>query len=233
MGSGLSIKFKFSFKVNTKGVMIIKIEINDRVQIISECNSKGQTGVVINTYYAGYSRHCKYVMVYLENGIKQGYNQRSVIKISDEKNRRYVMEGFKYVAIVNLLDDYSKKDYGFALYETERLELKGDDLVVVNARGKNNRILGVVKETVTVDEYGKGVTAQVVGVVNMSGYIVREEEQKRKEEIKKERAAIEKELESKVRKLKDMEFYEKMAKEYSDKDPELMELVLKLKSIEM
>lgn len=49
---------------------IIKIQINDRVQIISECNSRGQTGVVISTYYAGFSRHCRYVMVHLDDGNK-------------------------------------------------------------------------------------------------------------------------------------------------------------------
>lgn len=213
-------------------MVTIKIEINDRVQIISECNSKGQTGVVVSTYYAGFSRHCKYVMVHLDDGNKQGYNQRSVRKISNDGNGRYIMEGFKKVAIVNLLEDYNKKDYGFALYETEYIGLKIGDLVVVNPRGKNNRVIAAVKDIKTVDEYDKSVSAQVVGVVNMSGFMAREEEQKHKEEIKKERAAIEKELELKVRKLKDMEFYEKMAKEYSEKDPELMELVEKLKSLE-
>lgn len=221
---------KFFFQ--GKAVITIKIEINDRVQIISECNSKGQWGTVISTYYAGFSRCCKYVMVHLDNGNKQGYNQRSVRKLLSEENRRDIMEGFKHVAIVNFLEDYNKKDYGFALYETEYIGLRIGDLVVVNPRSKNNRVLGTVEGIKTVDEYGKKVTAQVVGVVNMSGFTAREEEQKRREEIKKERAAIEKELESKVRKLKDMEFYEKMAKEYSEKDPELMELVEKLKSLE-
>ena len=84
------------------------------------------------------------------------------------------MEGFKNVAIVNLLDDYNKKDYGFALYDEEMALLKTEDygiklnqLVVVNARGKDNRVLGTIKDIITVEEYGKGVTAQVVGVVNM------------------------------------------------------------------
>ena len=78
------------------------MKVNDRVRIISECNSKGKTGVIIRIYFAGYSRKCKYVMVHLVDGTKQGYNQRSVAKIAEEKKRRDVMEGFKYVAIVNL-----------------------------------------------------------------------------------------------------------------------------------
>lgn len=207
------------------------MKVNDRVRIISECNSKGKTGVIIRTYFAGYSRKCKYVMVHLDDGTKQGYNQRSVAKIAEEKKRRDIMEGFKYVAIVNLLEDYSKNDYGFALFDTEFLGLNIGDLVVTNPRNKNNRILGTVKDIKTVEEYGKSVTAQVVGVVNMTGYIAREEKQKRQEEIKKERVAIEKELKAIVEKLRDMEFYEKMARDFADKDPNLAKLVDRLKSL--
>ena len=75
-------------------IQIKNIEINDRVVITSDCNSKGYTGVVIGTYYAGYSRHCKYVMVHLDNGIKQGYNQRSVRKIENYKGECGNMTGF-------------------------------------------------------------------------------------------------------------------------------------------
>lgn len=207
------------------------MKVNDRVRIISECNSKGKTGVIIRTYFAGYSRKCKYVMVHLDDGTKQGYNQRSVAKIAEEKKRRDVMEGFKYVAIVNLLEDYNKNDYGFALFDTEFLGLNIGELVVTNPRDKNNRILGTVKDIKTVEEYGKSVTAQVVGVVNMTGYIAREEKQKRQEEIKKERATIEKELKAIVEKLRDMEFYEKMARDFADKDPNLAKLVDRLKSL--
>lgn len=141
------------------------------------------------------------------------------------------MEGFKHVAIVNLLEDYNKKDYGFALFDTELLRLNIGGLVVTNPRDKNNRILGTVKEIKTVEEYGKSVTAQVVGVVNMTGYVAREEKQKRQEEIEKERAAIEKQLKAKVEKLRDMEFYEKMARDFADKDPDLTKLVDRLKSL--
>lgn len=87
------------------------------------------------------------------------------------------MTGFNRVAIVNLLEDYSKKDYAFALYETEFRVLSVGDLVVVNARGKDNRVLGTVKEVMSIEEYGKGVNAQVVAVVNMDAYNTRIEEE--------------------------------------------------------
>lgn len=211
-------------------IQIKNIEINDRVVIISDCNSKGDTGVVIGTYFAGYSRQCKYVMVYLDNGIKQGYNQRSVRKIENYKGECRNMTGFNRVAIVNLLEDYSKKDYAFALYETEFRVLSVGDLVVVNARGKDNRVLGTVKEVMSLEEYGKGVNAQVVAVVNMDAYNTRIEEENKAKEVAKKKAAIEKELEEEINKRKTIEFYEEMANKYSD-NPRLAELVAELKGL--
>jgi len=154
--------------------------------------------------------------------------------MEDEK-----MEGFTKVAIVNLLDDYNKKDYGFALYNSEFNLLKTEDcglkvgqMVVVNARGKDNRMLGIVKEVVATEDYfGKTVTAQVVGVVNMDGYNTRVAEEKRQEEIRKQKVKIEKEFRERLDKLKDAEYYARMAKEYADRDPELERLVEKLKEL--
>lgn len=211
-------------------IQIKNIEINDRVVITSDCNSKGYTGVVIGTYHAGYSRHCKYVMVHLDNGIKQGYNQRSVRKIENYKGECDNMTGFNRVAIVNLLEDYSKKDYAFALYDTEWKVLQRGDLVVVNARGKDNRVLGTVKEMMSADEYGKGVNAQVVAVANMDAYNARIEEENKAKEVAKKKAAIEKELEEEINKRKTVEFYEEMANKYSD-NPRLAELVAELKGL--
>ena len=214
-------------------INIGKIKENDRVVIISNCNSKGQKGTVLHIYWAGYCRHCRYVMVQLDNGTKQGYNDRSVRKINNE-SEDINMEGFKNVAIVNLLDDYNKKDYGFALYDNELGMIQTmayyPAMVVVNARGKDNRILGTVKEIMTVEEYGKGVTAQVVGVVNMDGYIARIEEENRLKELAKKKAPIEKELEAEINKRKSVEYYEEMAKKYSD-NPKLAELVAELKGL--
>ena len=199
------------------------------MRITSDCNSKGYKGVIIGRYING--RGCNHVMIHLDNGKKQGYNCLSVEKIESEDIK---MEGFKNVAIVNLLDDYNKKDYGFALYDNELGMIQTmahyPAMVVVNARGKDNRILGTVKEIMPVEEYGKGVTAQVVGVVNMDGYIARVEEENRLKELAKKKAAIEKELEAEINKRKSVEYYEEMAKKYSD-NPKLAELVAELKGL--
>lgn len=169
-------------------------------------------------------------MVHLDNGIKQGYKQKSVRKIENYKGEFRNMTGFNRIAIVNLLEDYNKRDYAFALYETEFRVLSVGDLVVVNARGKNNRVLGTVKEIMSLEEYGKDVNAQVVAVANMSAYNARNKEESKAREAAKRKAAIEKELKKEINKRKTIEIYEEIAKRYSD-NPRLAELVAELKEL--
>lgn len=92
------------------------------------------------------------------------------------------------VAIVNLLEDQNKKDYGFALYKEEYELLRtanlNNTLVVVNARNKDRRVLGKVKVILPVSVYGENPTAQVVGVVNMDAYTKRKKEEERIDRIK-------------------------------------------------
>ena len=166
---------------------------------------------------------------------------RSEIEIIKDESGDIIMENFKNVAIVNLLEDYNKKDYAFALYDEDFKNLCGknwsDTLVVVNANGKNRRLLGTIKEIYNVEDYyaidknkGIKITAEVVGVVNMDGYIAREAEKVRLAELEKKKAAIEKVLEEEINKRKSVEYYETMAQKYSD-NPRLAELVAELKSL--
>ena len=147
------------------------------------------------------------------------------------------MKDFKYVAIVNLLNDYNKKDYAFALYEEDYNELisfkyENDVMAVVNPREKDNRMLATIKKILYAEEYnGVKITAEVVGIVNMSNYNAREAEKERKAELAKKKAAIEKELEEEIKKRKSVEYYEAMANKYSD-NPKLAELVKELKKLE-
>lgn len=159
------------------------------------------------------------------------------LKFVENESEDIKMEGFKNVAIVNLVDDYSKKDYGFALYD-EDMDLlvktwNGEEfssLVVTNARGKDNRVLGKVKMIMSTEDYGKGVTAQIVGVVNMDAYNARVDEENRLKEIAKKKAEIEKALDAEIKKRKDAEYYEEMAKKYSD-NPLIGQLVAELKGL--
>lgn len=167
---------------------------------------------------------------------------KNEVKIIKDESEDIKMEGYQNIAIVNLLEDYNKKDYAFALYDEDfkcLCDLKDNAraLVVVNANGKNNRLLGTIKEVYSVEHFysidknkDRKITAEVVGVVNMNGYIAREEEKVRLEELAKKKAAIERELEAEINKRKSIEYYEAMAKEYSD-NPKLAELVAELKGL--
>ena len=108
------------------------------------------------------------------------------------------MTGYDLVAIVNLLEDKKQKDYGFALYKEEYELLRTanleNTLVVVNARGKDTRILGNVKEILSLEEYGKKPTAQVVGVANIEAYTKRKDEEERIDGIKRINRLIDKKL---------------------------------------
>lgn len=145
------------------------------------------------------------------------------------------MTGYDLVAIVNLLEDWNKKDYGFALYKEEyellRTENFDNTLVVVNAKGENRRILGKVKEILSLEEYGKNPTAQVVGVANMEAYAKRKDEQERINNIKALESKIKKKIDREISKRKTIEYYEKMAEQYSDNEV-LGELVKQLKELE-
>lgn len=150
------------------------------------------------------------------------------------------MGNYKYVAIVNLLEDCYKKDYAFALYDEDLSVIENigwsDEhpaMVVVNVKAKNNYKLATVKDVMPVEFYkGHKITAKVVGVVNMNNYIARENEKVRQQELAKKKAAIEKELEVEINKKKTVEYYEEMAKKYSD-NPKIVELVAELRSLGM
>ena len=213
---GKRVKIKYSGKTTYKNMGII-----GTYGTVTKVSSE-EIGVLVDGVRNALSSHGVF------------WFNRSDLKIVEDESEDINMEGFKNVAIVNLLDDYNKKDYGFALYDNElgmiQTMVHYPAMVVVNARGKDNRILGTVKEIMTVEEYGKGVTAQVVGVVNMDGYIARVEEENRLKELAKKKAAIEKELEAEINKRKSVEYYEEMAKKYSD-NPKLAELVAELKGL--
>lgn len=186
-----------------------------------------QSGDSIGVEIDGYANKASAYGVY--------WFEKKELKFLEYGNEDAKMTGFERVAIVNLLDDYNKKDYAFALYEEDFNLMSSlydeDAIVVVNARGKNNRQLAIVKDVMPVEFYTKtNITAEVVGIVNMKNYFLREEEKERQAELAKKKAAIEKELEAEINKRKSIEYYEAMAKEYSD-NPKLAELVAELKNL--
>lgn len=179
--------------------------------------SSGQIGVEIDGMTNEASD--KGIFWFNENEVRLLVNEREDIE----------MTGYEHIAVVNLLEDYNKKDYYFAIYNEEINAMTGD-LVVVNARGKDMRVLGRVKNIIPRESCDKSVTAQVVAVVDETNYNNRLMEENRLKEIAKKKAALEKELEEEIAKRKTLGFYEKMAEEYKD-NPRLAELVAELKAL--
>lgn len=156
-----------------------------------------------------------------------------------------MLNGFEQVAIVNLIEDYNKKDYAFALYKEEWELLNKEDIrnnkayVVVNAGGKDRKVLGIVKELRPVEKYNKPVTAQVVGVVNMDAYNERVAEENRLNEIKEKRNSIlerfekqiKKEFKNGVNKFGLSEYCSFVAKQYQD-NTEMDNLVKEIAELE-
>lgn len=217
----------------------VKIKSSDKVRY-RNAGIIGKSGIVTITSACSLG-----VLVDGKTNKASGYGvywfDENEIEIIKNESEDIKMEGYKYLAIVNLLEDYNRKDYAFALYDEDydsliQLNCR-DAMVVVNANGKNNRLLGFVKDVMSVEEYysidknrGRKITAEVVGVVNMNPYIVREEEKIRLAELEKKKAAIERELEAEINKRKSVEYYEVMAQKYAD-NPKLAELVAELKNL--
>lgn len=156
------------------------------------------------------------------------------IEFIEEVTNMY--ENYKYVAGVKLLEDYNQKMYYFALHEDDHKLVKVGGLVVVNPRIQNGRSLGRVCEILTREEYKEKnalhITAEVIGVVNMDRYVQKQEEEKRLKEIEDKKKALHKQIQEKIKKRQNIEFYEKMAEMYKDVDPDLFNAVEELRKLE-
>lgn len=223
--------------------------INKRVKIKDTWKSKyisqnlvGKYGTIIKIYFNNsygvlvddeYNNDSEYGVYWFD---------KDELEFLKSESEDVEMKEFKYIATVNLLDDCKNKHYAFALYDEDFnfiKQLKHDDvvLVVVNTIDKDNRVLGTIESVMSVEDFynidknrGIKITAEVIGVVNMDRYITREKEKIRLKEIKKKKAAIEKELDEEINKRKSIEYYEAMANKYSD-NQKLAELVEELRSI--
>ena len=207
-----------------------------RVIIISTTKSsyrklKGKCGVVDRTSSGD-------IGVLIDGERNQGSSygvywfKRNELKVLDkceeESENVSMLNGFKHVAIVNLLDDYNKKDYAFALYEENLNEgIFENDLLVVNARSENNRVLATIKEIIPAEVYNGKVTKEVVGVVHMDKYYARKSEEERIKEVNKQKEKLKKSLDEEIKKKMDLLYYKDMAQKY----PELAAMVNELEKL--
>lgn len=226
------------------------MKTHDKVKVTSTSKKRyrllgvvGMCGEIKNVFSKPYHDSCPYHDTYIGVKIDNLRNDASdsglfwfekneleLIKEFNEEEKNKMLK-FNYVAIVNLLEDYSPKDYDFALYDEDYREDMEDLLVVVNARGKNKRVLGRIKKIIPAVESNQSITAQVVAVIDETAYKARLEKEERLAIIAKKKEAIERELAEEISKKKTIEFYKKAAEEYSD-NPKLAELVNELEALE-
>lgn len=149
-----------------------------------------------------------------------------------------MIEGFNNVAYVQ--HEKWGKVYAFAIFDEElkKLEEYDSKLVVVNAVDEDNRVMGTLTSVVSYDEFKSNpsnknikITAQVVGVVDTRDYDHRVVEEERLAKLEERRQELRAKLDIEIERRKTIEFYEKMAKEYSD-DATLLDMVNELKELE-
>lgn len=119
------------------------------------------------------------------------------------------LEGFSKVAVVDF-GGYSK-NYHFAIYEDGN-DYKVGDFVVLSNNNPNARIKEIIEIDEASENYGRNITAEVIGKVDTSAYDKRVEQRKEKEKLKKEMDKRKKEIQKKL----DDEYYASKDEEYAE-----------------
>lgn len=136
------------------------------------------------------------------------------------------------MAVVNLFEDYKSKDYGFALYDDDFYSAHVGDYVIVNPLNKPT--VGVIKHILTITEYGKNVTKEVMGICDTYNYQQRVAKREFETQQKRRKNTLLKSINERINIQKDMnnyEFYNFIAEKYGEKDTELLALVKELNSL--
>lgn len=195
---------------------IIIFDSGDRVAVVSDCRSKGETGTV--TKYSNYPcwYEKKYVGVRLDNGEFKQYNEKSLSYINEsEENNMSKLTGYKAVAVVN----QGYKDYHFAIYE-DNMEYHVGDKVIVSGSDTIHTITEIITQVEATQRFKGDITAEVISIVDMSAYEERVEKRKAAEELKKS-------MDKAIREMQEVDKYEMYAKQ----NPVLKDMLDKYKEL--
>lgn len=139
--------------------------------------------------------------------------------LKQEVYKQMKPENYPFIAVVTLLEDTSNKQYDFALYTDDYINLKRKpdgqveegNLVVVNPRLSTNRVLGRVIRVFDANVLASPKPqAQVVGVVNMDRFQNQEAEEQRLADIIKVRKQLDEEIEKLSAQSKDSKYYDRI-----------------------
>lgn len=119
------------------------------------------------------------------------------------------LEGFSKVAVIKFGCNYP---YYFAIYD-DGIDYQVGDMVVLTG---SNATTAKIDEIISVEEAAnrcsKNITAEVIGIVDVSAYEKRVEQRKEKEKLKKELDKRKKEIQKKL----DDEYYASKDKTYAE-----------------
>ena len=192
--------------------MIPKFSKGDKVRVVSECQTYGQTGTVIMSvkYYNYIS-----VEIKLDSGRYQTYNENSLVLVNEQNNiytgGNNMLIGNYRIAMVKFVQGTNTvKGYAFALFDNT---IDVDDLVLCDTSNGYN--VAKVVEIIPKNEYnGCTVSKEVICKVDFSDF---ENRKANREEAKK----LKVEMDKKIKDLQELTLYEMMA----EKSPELKEML--------
>jgi len=193
-----------------------KFNKNDRVQVVSSCQSYHCYGTVISYTVPVFG--VKYVQVRLDNSnIYNNYNEKSLKLIKNNEGDNNIMTGNFKVAGVKFLSGYNtSKEYDFALFD-EDVQI-GDTVVCDTVNGFT---LGNV---ITINDKNETntnkVSKEIVGKVDISAFQTRRDNRAKVSKLKNM-------MEKRVKELQDTTLFEMMA----EKDDSLKEMLTEYKKL--
>ena len=148
------------------------------------------------------------VGVHFDKYVQYIYLYKDALKIEREENDIAKLDGFKKVAVIEQNTGYCKKNYYYALYDSE---IRAGDNVLVS--GKASGEIYLVKDVVSTDNITvpNTITAEVICKVDMSAYKDKVNKRKQAEEIRKKMIEKRKEIEAR----KDDEYYASLDPDYA------------------
>lgn len=174
----------------------------DRVEVVSDCQSYGERGTVVDYIPAAYCSNCLRVRVDLDSGHRKKYNELSLMKVDDIKReaKEMALTGNFKVARVQFLDGYNKdKIYSFALFDNDIVD---GDLVLCDTQNGYNvaKVVGIGD----VENSGVAVTKEIICKVDFSKF-------EHRKEVRKQRAELKTKLDKAIRENQDLVLYETVA----------------------
>ena len=208
----------------------------DRVRIISNCDSRNQTGVILNylsplEYHRYHKQTNKYVRVKLDNGDIKKYNENSLRYIGhveltlEEENMSFgnEVQGNYHVAMVRFIQGTNtSKYYAFAMFEPEIGSVAvGDKVLCDTTQGYNvAEVISIMSKDDYYEDHSTLVTKEIICKVDFSSFDNRIS-------VRRERQSLKAKMDKMVQENQDLILYQAIA----DKNPDMAELLDQYKAL--